>query len=197
MARVKIDGHLILSYESDGYREIYWTSLSKYISDKYGNVEFTEHAQVETILLDCFQFLVDEFKNLISEETTTSFFNYVFYLNEESWEFLVKTRGGLSFGEINENDFSRYRRILKLTLEQGCDIDLSWGEFPTSQEVYRMDDKIQKLFYLGTWFYTFADYIAFHKMIPNGKKINFDENGLIGVYWQKHMTNHITNYFQN
>jgi len=186
MARVKIDGHLILSYESDDYRDIYWTSLSKYISEKYGNAEFTEHALVETILLDCFQFLVDEFKNLILEETTTSFFNYVFYLNEESWEFLVKTRGGLSFGEIDENDFSRYRRILKLILEQGCDIDLSWGKFPTSQEVYRMDDKIQKLFYLGTWFYTFADYIAFHKMIPNAKKINFDESGLIGVYWQKH-----------
>jgi len=195
MARVKIDGHLILSYESENYREIYWTSLSKHIIKKYGNAEFTEHTLVETILLDCFQFLIDEFKNLISEETTTSFFNYVFYLNEESWEFLVKTRGGLPFGEIDENDFSRYRRILKLTLEQGCDIDLTSGKFPTSQEVYRMDDKIQRLFYLGTWFYTFADYIAFHKMIPNAKKINFDENDFIGVYWQKHYDNSYNQLF--
>ena len=186
MARVKIDGNLILSYESDFYREIYWTNLSKYIIENYGEKEHTEHTLVETILLDCFQFLVKEFANLILEETTTSFFNYVFYLNEQSWEFLVKTRGGLSFGEIAENDFSRYRRILKLTLEQGCDIDLKWGKFPTSQEVYRIDDKIQRLFYLGTWFYTFADYIAYQKMIPNGKKINFNEDGFIGVYWQKH-----------
>lgn len=186
MARVKIDGNLILSYESDNYRDIYWTNLSRYVIEKYGKKEFTEHAIVEAILLDCFQFLVEEFKNLILEETTTSFFNYVFYLNEESWEFLVKTRGGLSFGEIDENDFSRYRRILKLILEQGCDIDLKWGKSPISQDVYRMDDKIQRLFYLGTWFYTFADYIAYHKMIPSAKKINFNEDKLIGVYWQKH-----------
>lgn len=186
MARVKIEGNLILSYESENYRDIYWTSLSKHIIKKYGKKEFKEHDLVESILLDCFQFLVDEFKRLILEETTTSFFNYVFYLNEESWEFLIKTRGNLSFGEIDENDFSRYRRILKLTLEQGCDIDLKWGKFPTSQEVYRMDDKIHRLFYLGTWFYTFADYIAFHKMIPSAKKVNFDKDEFIGVYWQQH-----------
>ncbi|UNY98352.1 hypothetical protein MQE36_14850 [Zhouia spongiae] len=186
MGRVKIYGNLILSYEYEPYREIYWTNLSKYIVEKYGKIEFTEHLVVEAILLDCFQFLVDEFKSLISEESTTSFFNYVFYLHEQSLEFLVKTRGGLAFGKIDENDFSRYRRILKLILEQGCDIDLRWGKFPTSEEVFRMDDKIQRLFYLGTWFYTFADYIAFHKMIPNAKKINFDNDGFIGIHWQKH-----------
>lgn len=195
MARVKIDGNLILSYESESYIQTYWSSLSSYIIDKYGKKEFTEHNQVETILIDCFQFLVNEFKYLILEETTTSFFNYVFYLNEESWEFLVKTREGLSFGEIDENDFSRYRRILKLILEQGCDINLKWGKFPTSQEVYLMDCKIQKLFYLGSWFYTFADYISFQKMISNAKKINFDDDNLIGVYWQRHYENSYNELF--
>ncbi|AGA78239.1 hypothetical protein [Echinicola vietnamensis] len=186
MARVKIDGNLILTYEYEPYREIYWTNLSNYIIKKYGNKEFTEHSLVETILLDCFHFFVNEFKSIIFEESTTSFFNYAFYLHEQSLQFLVKTRDGLSFGEIDENDFSIYRRILKLALEQGCDIDLNWGKFPTSQEVFRMEDKIQRLFYLGTWFYIFADYVAFHKMIPNAKKINFDREGYIGVYWQKH-----------
>lgn len=186
MARVKIDGHLILSYEFENHRDIYWANLSKFIIEKYGKKEFDEHFEVEAILLDCFQFLVDEFKALIYEEESLSFFNYVFYLNEESWDFLIKTRSGLSFGDIDENDFSRYRRILKLVLEQGCDIDLNWGEFPASQEVYRMDEKIQKLFYLGTWIYTFADYISFQKMITDAKKINFDDNDYIGVYWKRH-----------
>ena len=186
MAREKIDGNLILSYETEKYREIYWTALSNYIIGKYKKKEFTEHSKVESILLESFQYLIDEFKKLISEETTTSFFNYVFFLHEQSCKFLIKTRAGLPFGKIDEKDFSRYRRILKLILEQGCDIDLTWGKFPTSQEVYRMDDKIQRLFYLGTWFYTFADYIAYQKMIPNGQKINFNEENYIGVYWQKH-----------
>lgn len=186
MARVKINGNLILSYEYEPYRNLYWTKLSSFIKEKYGKKEFTEHSLVEKILLDCFQFLINEFKDLIFEESTTSFFIYTFYLHEQSLEFLVKTRAGLSFGEIDENDFSRYRRILKLILEQGCDIDLTSRGLPNSQEVYRMDDKIQKLFYIGTWLYTFADYIAYHKMIPSAKKINFDEDGIIGVYWQKH-----------
>lgn len=195
MARVKIDGNLILSYEHERYREIYWTALSNYIIEKYGRNEFTEHSEVENILLDCFQYLVDKFKSLIFQETNVSFFNYIFYLHEESQEFLIKTRGGLSFGEIDEVDFSRYRRILKLILEQGCDIELKTGEFPTGQEVFRMDEKIQKLFYLGTWIYTFADYISYQKMIGSANKINFDDDKYIGVHWKKHYEESYTNLF--
>ncbi|WP_163710232.1 hypothetical protein [Mangrovibacterium lignilyticum] len=186
MARLNIYGNIILTFEYEPYIGIYWTKLSEYIIEKYGENEFSDSSEVENILLDSFQFLVLEFRELIQEETSLSFFLYTFFLHEQSLDFLNKTRNGQSFGEVDENDFSIYRRILKLILEQGCEIDLSWGSLPTGKHVLEMDEKIQRLFYLGTWIYTFADYIAYQKMISNAQKVDFDASHAIGVEWQKH-----------
>ena len=185
MATVVLHGKTILTYEYENHREKYWTALSKYIIDRYGDETVEEHEEVQQILLDSFNYLVAMFRDLIHEETTVQFFNHVFFLNEQSWEFLVKTRDGYSFGNIKEVDFSRYRRILKLILEQGCDLDLTWGNQPTPEEILRFENKIQKLFYLGTWIYTFADYIAYHKMVKNSKVIDFNKEAHIAVHWKE------------
>lgn len=186
MARVKIDGNLILSYDIEPFRSKYWGGLSEKIISNYGRQKFTEHDQVENILLDSFKYLTGEFRALLRSEDEFTFYSYVFLLHEESLELLIKIRGGLNNSDIDENYLSGYRRVLKLILEQGCDHNLTWGKFPKGADVYRLDEKIQALIYLGTWMYTFADYIAFHKMIQNGKYIDFSEEGFIEVDWQKH-----------
>jgi hypothetical protein len=185
MATHIIHGHRILSYEHEVHRQKYWGALSKHVIEKFGEDEYTDQVAVENILLDCFDYLVTQFKTLIFEETTIRFFNHIFFLHEESWDFLVKTRSGFSFDIINEADFSRYRRILKLILEQGCDIDLNWGQPLTPPDIRRIEMKVQELFYIGTWIYTFADYISYHKMAENSKKINFNGNSQLGVYWKE------------
>lgn len=185
MATVIVHGKTILSYEHEVHREKHWTTLSQFIIDKYGEESVDDHEKVEPILFDCFCFLVSEFRRLIQEETTIRFFYHVFFLNEQSWEFLVKTREGYPFGNINEIDFSRYRRILKLILEQGCDVDLAWVTEPTPAEILRIEFKVQELFYLGTWMYTFADYIAYHKMVKDSKFIDFNNESHIAVHWKE------------
>jgi len=186
MPRITIDGHPVISYDYSTSREKYWTKLSQFVISKYGNQTFKEHIIVETILLDSFQFLVDEFKDLLSTESNYSFYTYVFWLHEESIKIYVKTLGGLKLEEIDESEFARYRRILKLILEQGCEIDFEWGKFPNSTELVEMDKKIQDLLYLGTWIYTFADYIAFQKMVEECHYIDFNEEEYIKVDWQHH-----------
>lgn len=186
MAKLNIHDNIILTFEYEPYVGIYWTRLSNFIIEKYGENEFNDSSEVENILLDSFQFLVNEFRELIQEETSFSFFLYTFFLHEQSLDFLTKTREGLPYGEVDENDFSIYRRILKLILEQGCDIDLIWGNLPTGQQVFQMDEKIQRLYYLGSWIYTFADYIAYQKMIGDAQTVDFDASHAIGVEWQKH-----------
>ncbi|MCK4639656.1 MAG: hypothetical protein KAT33_09565 [Bacteroidales bacterium] len=186
MARIKIDGHLVLSYEHEGYQDIYWNGLSQFIIDKYGKNRYIDNETVESILVDSFGYLIDQFKNLILEETELTFFIYIFYLHEESLKLLKKIRDGLKLTGIDENEFSRYRRVLKLILEQGCDINLKWGEFPTGDEVFRMDEKIQKLFYISTWIYGFADFTAYQKMLGNAKTIEFSEENQISIDWQNH-----------
>ena len=185
MTRIKIDNKIVISYES-AWGSKYWKYLSTYLIEKHGNEYFTDHTKVEQILLDGFDFLAQNFKQLISKENKFTFFLYVHWLHEQSIQIYVKTLDGFTLKEINESEFAMYRRILKLILEQGCDIDLEWGSEWTDKEVLIMDEKIQELIYLGTWLYTFAEKISFQKMIEECYQIYFDEENLLVIGWQHH-----------
>ena len=185
MPRIKIDNKTVISYNHNA-RTKYWGALSKYIANKHGLGRFRDQQNVEDVLLDGFNFLVDQFKQLISTEKKFTFFLYVHWLHEQSVQIYIKTLDGFKLEIINETEFARYRRILKLILEQGCDIDLEWGDLKSRKEVPVMDAKIQELLYLGTWMYEFADKIAFQKMIEECYQIYFDQKKLLVIDWQYH-----------
>ncbi|PIA81085.1 hypothetical protein BFR04_15410 [Gaetbulibacter sp. 4G1] len=186
MARLQILGHAFISYEYY-LKDIYWTEMSQLTIKKFGKKTYSGHNEVEEILLFCFDYLVTKFKELIFSETDFTFFMYVFWLHEESINIYLKYNQGESLYPIDENEFARSRRILKAILEQGCDIDLNWGKFPkNSEELERLDDKIQHLLYVGTWLYHFADHIAYQKMVEDYNKVEFDDNDLLIVDWNYH-----------
>lgn len=185
MARVLIDNIPVISFE-DTASDKYWTALSKFLISKYGEHHFTNHSKVETILMDSFQFLVDAFRTLLIQEKSLNLFLYVFWLHEESIKLHVKTLNGFKLYHFDESEFASYRRILKLILEQGCDIDFEWGVFPNADELKLLDEKIQELQYLGFWMYQLADYIALQKMIEESFDIEFDEEKLLMIGWQYH-----------
>jgi hypothetical protein len=185
MARIHIDGHLMLRY-SDTPADTYWKEISLIIREKYGEEAITDDNTVEWVLLDCFNFFAGKFKSLVNEEQSYTFFRYVFYLHEESIKlYRKKTFEDLPMNPVGDSEFAMYRRVLKNVLEQGCDIDLAWGEFPTAQEVFRMDEKLQKLIYLGRWLYDLADSIALHKMIHSFHAITF-KDGEMMIDYQYH-----------
>ncbi|PZR30381.1 MAG: hypothetical protein DI538_22735, partial [Azospira oryzae] len=186
MARAYIDGHLMIRY-SDAPAQEYWSEVSSLISQKYGEARITEHNTVELVLLDCFNLFVEKFKTLVNEEQSLPFFLYVFYLHEESIKLVRKNIfEGLSLYPVGDSEFAMYRRILKNVLEQGCDIDLAWGDFPTAQEVFRMDEKLQKLIYLGRWLYDLADSIALHKMVNSFHSVSFKSGDEMMLDYQYH-----------
>lgn len=185
MPRAYIDDVIVITYDYSTFKEKYWSDLSSHIHERHGKKEFTNHLEVENILLDGFQFFVNEFRKLIEVEKGFSFYLYVFWLHEESMRLLAKISTGLRQNQIGEVEFARYRRILKLILEQGCDTDLTSGSLPNAEQVQELDDKIQKLLYLGTWIYEFADFIAYHKMVDEYYCVKYDSNGII-IDWQHH-----------
>jgi hypothetical protein len=185
MPRVEIDGKIVISYDHQP-KEIYWKKLSEFLIENHGKQAFKEQSKVEEILLDGFEFLIGQFKTQILSEDKISFFLYVFWLHEQSIELHFKSLSGQSLEPIEKSEFAMYRRILKLIIEQGCDIDMDWGEFPSPDDVYSMDNKIQDLLYIGTWLYSFADTIAYQKMIEDCHEIHFDDDNLLVVDWQFH-----------
>lgn len=185
MPRIIVDNKIVISYDYTA-KDKYWTALSKHLISKHGNQHFTDHHQVEKILLDGFEFLVQQFKQLISKEKRYTFFLYVFWLHEQSIQIHIKTLGDFELEGIDASEFAMYRRVLKLILEQGCDIDLIKGDSPDCDEVLRMDATIQELLYLATWMYGFADRIAFQKMVEECHDIYFDSQNLLVIDWQYH-----------
>lgn len=185
MSRVKIDNKIVISYNFEA-RDKYWSLLSKFIISKYGKQTFIESKDVEAILLDSFNFLASSFKQITFSEDKFRFYQYVFWLHEQSIEIYFKTLDGFVLTDISDSEFAIYRRILKLILEQGCEIDLTWGDKATSQEVLRMDEVVQELLYIGTWLYGFADFYAQQKMIEDCHFIEFDDNEYLVIDWQYH-----------
>lgn len=185
MARQDILGHAFISYES-GYRHIYWQELSYLVIKNFGSNSIFDESKVEEILIFCFSFLIDKFKNIVLSDKNYAFFKYVFWLHEESIEIYIKWIKGSRLDPISEGEFASNRRILRAILEQGCDIDLVRGKFPDQQGLEAMDEKIHHLLYLGHWIYQFADAIALQKMIEDCHYIDFDENGQLAFNWKYH-----------
>lgn len=184
MAHVLIDNRYpVLTYESEPYREKYWDNeLSPLIMEKYGAETKTDNNDVETILLDCFNFYVNKFKELVNNQDSILFYYLAFQFHETSIDLLLRTDNGYELPESISNDFPNYRRILKLILEQGCDIEVTESNAAVDAESINV---LQELYYLGYWIYVLADEIAIQKMIPGAKFIEFEDN-ILTYGWQNH-----------
>lgn len=182
MAHILINNHPILTYEYEPFIDKYWnTGLSEFILAKFGNTTTYDHQEVEQILLSCFDYFVDQFRTLVMKQDTEIFFHYVFLLHESSIDLYIEQLGGYKLPEEIASDFPRYRRILKLILEQSCDIELTAKRNIDFRNALKI---IHELYYLGTWIYSFSVATAYHKMIPDAYFIEFEEN-IFTYDWQK------------
>lgn len=196
MATIKVNNHTVLTYEHEGFQEEYWQDMSKAIEAKYGRKTFTDAAVVSEILNDCFDYFLHKFSEIIIPIDKLSFYNYCFFLHEESLEILLESRKDFKLSNhLNEADFARYRRILKLILEQGCD-KLLFKKRITQFDFLIFDLIIQKLFYLGTWLYSIADHIAYQKMLKDAKSISFDGVDMV-IEWKNNFGKLYQHLFMN
>jgi len=184
MGRLILHNKCILTYE-DTARERFWGALSKHLITKYGNQKFASQAIVEEILLESFSFFITDFKRIVLKQDF-GFYLFLFWLHEESIELSGKILKGAKLEGIEDSELARYRRILKLALEQGCDVDFQKENFPSKDEKLKIEQDVQDLLYLGTWIYGFADRIALQKMIEECHIIFFDENNFLVIDWQYH-----------
>ncbi|WP_308601152.1 hypothetical protein [uncultured Dysgonomonas sp.] len=182
MAKIFIDKYPVLTLEYDGFIDKHWNNgLSSYLMEKYGSGKCTIQKDVEEIFLSGFEYLVDKFRALILQQKSELFFHYAFLLHETSVDLYKKQLEGYVLPEVINNDFPRYRRILKLILEQGCDIDITAKLKIAEPAILSI---LQELYYLAHWMYEFADNIALLKMIPDSFFIEF-EDGIFTYGWKR------------
>ena len=97
--------------------------ISSQLIDNFGRGPF-DVKQVAKALFYTMEWYADEFLKILRSENDLAFFQGLFMLHEHSCALNLKTPNKSPVPEINDQDYSVYRRVLKLCLEQACDIPL-------------------------------------------------------------------------
>ena len=154
MARINIENHLLFTYEYRPYKEIYWNDLSQLMVTKYGGMKIDDFEKVNDCLNDCFLYFIGKFEDIIEYIDNFKFYCYIFRLHEDSLKLMLKEREGnlKLFEMIEESHFAVYRRVLKIILEQGCNVEMKWGKVDYTS-IHEFNENVQRLFYIGMWLY--------------------------------------------
>jgi len=183
MAVHHILGRNVIWWENKNLNK-YWTKYSKYITHKFPVIDNSNHEQIIEIFKASFGFFINEFETEVKAETNVAFFTFTLELHDTSIEIYLEQLRGVSIDPFDEGDFATYRRILKLILEQSCDIDLLAGEnllndMSANRIIYK--DKIEDLMYLGLWIYTFAEHVAHMDLMGAIHGLEVGEDGIISI----------------
>ncbi|QXU50950.1 hypothetical protein KYG33_07865 [Chryseobacterium sp. D764] len=198
MAKINIAGQVVFTYEYNPYKEIYWNELSQIMISKHGIATITDFDKVDECLNECFLYFIKRFEEIVLNIDNFKFYCYVFRLHEDSLKLMLKERSGELnlFESIEESHFAIYRRILKIILEQGCNVDMRWGTLDAAS-TDTFSENVQRLFYIGVQLYMFADKIAFHRMLKGAYFISIEENNIV-INWQNNygtVEHHLMSYF--
>jgi len=169
-----------------GFEKIYCKELSALILANFGKPYYPEH-KVKEILAYCLKFYTRQFKKIIKENRTSTFYHWVFLLNEEAGAFRLAPDKETKFDEtITREYFAMYRRLLKMILEEACSFELA-GEVASPDEFRQVfDDTLGRLLFLGEKIYDCAASHAEHSLIEDPNDISFDENGLYVISRRHH-----------
>lgn len=152
--------------------------ISRLLIEKFGKGPF-ETAQVTEALCFCFDWYSNKFMEILKEQNEVSFYQALFGLHEFSSRSHQENPNTSPLPQMNDQDFAVYRRILKLCLEQACDILLVRNiAFPTPEFLKSKELIIEDLLYLGDFFYQFSDLLAQQHMIQDCVDLHFTHQDL-------------------
>jgi hypothetical protein len=165
--------------------------LSKDIKEKFGEDPFLQKDEVINVLQFGFTWLTNTFRNYILSIDDYAFLLFLFYNHESSIALYLRTLGqnpeDLEKAEgIKEDDLALNRRVLRLALEQCCDINYTKDPDVTPAKARECLLKLEDLLYLGAEIYYFADCIAENRMIDNAYSLTFNQYGRLNIQRNHH-----------
>ncbi len=125
------EGKLIAWYRDDTIKK-YRPIISNLLIEKYSKGPFLENEMSE-ILFFTLKWYEQEFLKILQNENELTFYQGLFLLHEFSCAFQQERPNTSPVKELNEKEFAVYRRILKLCLEQACDLKLVSKEMASAE----------------------------------------------------------------
>ncbi len=152
--------------------------ISKLLFDKFGQQELTTK-QITEALNYSFDWYSNQFFKILGEQNEVVFYQTLFGLHEFASEFAQKNRNQSPIPQMQSDDFALYRRILKLCLEQACDVPLVGNiKFPSNEYLKSKESIIEELLYLGEFLYDFASSISGQRMLEDYVDLKFTTENL-------------------
>jgi len=196
-----INGNLLyVLYGERSYRK-YNSLLLKQLHERFGQGTFNEEPATTEILKYCYDWAADVFLELMHGQTDVRFMYYLFKVHEDSIKLFYESlanANGLTEKEVNINTLSLNRRVLKLALEQCCDIDYTGRLTPDPSIMSGFLSLLEDLLFVGERLFAFAEYMAEQRMMENPVEIiiEADEYTIQRNYHYDFIYRHMEQLFQ-
>lgn len=174
-------------------------TLSQLIISKYGQDTYPTNTVTE-ILYFCRDYYISEFEKILNNEKSFSFYKEMIWLHEQATNLRHSDHFNNLPKEIDKSYIAEYRRILKMIIEQGCNVDMFNTEKRDQKFYERIHPIINDLLFLGEMLIGVYESIAEQEMIEDATDILFDKNNLY-VFRRRHhyefIFNHIGDKHEN
>lgn len=148
--------------------------LSKRLEKYYSGLSESER-NVENVLFFCFRWCSKKMLELLHAQTQVNFFQAIFLLHEISCPYTEIHPGISPVPAIGNLDFGIYRRVLKLCLEQACDLDLKDTDPFSLSYLEVIEPVLGELIYLGSLANQFSAYLAEEKLSKESFLFSFEK----------------------
>src|SRR6185312_1492334 len=165
-----INGTLLYALYGERSFFKYNTVLVNKLLERYGKGTISQEPETTEILKFCYDWAADTFLELMHGQTDVRFMYYLFKVHEDSinlyYESLSDAKG-LAAKEVNINTLSLNRRLLKLALEQACDLDYIGQLTPDPRIMPGFLALLEDLLFVGERLFAFSEYMAEQRMMEN------------------------------
>ncbi|WP_298498630.1 hypothetical protein [uncultured Algibacter sp.] len=167
------DGKLIAWYGNKPIKK-YRPIISKLLIEKFSKGPFSE-TQITEILFFTLKWYQDEFLKILQKENELTFYQGLFLLHEFSCVFHQERPNTSPVKELNAQEFAVYRRILKLCLEQACDLKLISKEVASAEYLKSKENIIDNLLYLGDFIFACSNLLAEQQLVEDCVDLKFTD----------------------
>lgn len=172
------DGKIFVRYKQRSMSK-FWPDISKSAFDSFGAGPFQNDEELRNIYFHVFEACKKLFVEIIQQRQDLNFVKCLNVNHEDSFDLYKRTLAGENLEQtegIHEADLAMNRRILKLALEQCCDIYYSEAIALNDEVIDGYIKTIEDLLYVGSQLYSIAECIAELKMVPNMHEVSFDDD---------------------
>lgn len=155
----------------------YRRAISAAVIQTFGKGPYSPYVQKEVFTFFQ-QYFIKEFEKACLNETSYTFYREIFTLHEQATDLRRSNHYHQLPEGLNQQYISIYRRVLKMILEKGCDVDLVRGEKRGPDFIVRIQPLLNDLLYLGEMVFDFTESFAEFSMIEGISQIIFDEYDL-------------------